>query len=216
MSLLGISKERQLFFNICAFFASLILVHTAYVFFITPSSAEVIYIANENNAPPSRTISVLLKDLEQEICLIIFTWSLLISGFIFFRTQEEIDFVFKSSSEEEIIKSVFKEGSSNFSSPSLIDNKIYAQQIDTSLLRFFSWAIPSIGFIGTVRGIGNALGKTGEALSGQISGMTESLGLAFNSTFVALFLTIFLMLIINLIEQKQDTLIIRLRSRILK
>ena len=101
-------------------------------------------------------------------------------------------------------------------SPSLIDNKIYAQQIDTSLLRFFSWAIPSIGFIGTVRGIGNALGKTGEALSGQISGMTESLGLAFNSTFVALFLTIFLMLIINLIEQKQDTLIIRLRSSILK
>ena len=56
----------------------------------------------------------------------------------FFRTQEEIDFVFKSSSEEEIIKSVFKEENSDFSSPSLIDNKIYAQQIDTSLLRFFS------------------------------------------------------------------------------
>ena len=69
MSLLGISKERQLFLNICAF--SIFEEHTAYVFFITPSSAEILYIANENNAPPSRTLSILLKDLEQEIRLII-------------------------------------------------------------------------------------------------------------------------------------------------
>ena len=37
----------------------------------------------------------------------------LFSGFIFFRTQEEIDFVCQSSSKEEIIKSIFKEESSD-------------------------------------------------------------------------------------------------------
>ena len=55
-----------------------------------------------------------------------------------------------------------------------------------SLIKYMSWAVPSIGFIGTVRGIGMALEKSGEAIAGDISGMTESLGLV-NSTFVALF-----------------------------
>ena len=54
-------------------------------------------------------------------------------------------------------------------------------------------AIPSIGFIGTVRGIGEALSQAHVAVEGDIAGMTASLGVAFNSTFVALVVSIFLM-----------------------
>ena len=85
-------------------------------------------------------------------------------------------------------------------------------EIDLSLTRYISWAIPSIGFIGTVRGIGEALSKASEALAGDISGMTDSLGVAFNSTFVALFLSIFLVMLINLSENMQDKLILKIKN----
>ena len=85
-------------------------------------------------------------------------------------------------------------------------------EIDLSLTRYISWAIPSIGFIGTVWGIGEALSKASEALAGDISGMTDSLGVAFNSTFVALFLSIFLVMLINLSENMQDKLILKIKN----
>ena len=61
------------------------------------------------------------------------------------------------------------------------------------MVRYITWAIPSIGFIGTVRGIGDALGQAYKAVEGDISGVTVSLGVAFNSTFVALVLSIIMM-----------------------
>ena len=60
------------------------------------------------------------------------------------------------------------------------------QESELSMLRYLVWAIPSIGFIGTVRGIGVALQRADEALTGDISGVTSALGVAFNSTLVAL------------------------------
>ena len=59
------------------------------------------------------------------------------------------------------------------------------QDAENSMIRYLIWAIPSIGFIGTVRGIGEALAKADQAVQGDITGMTNSLGVAFNSTFVA-------------------------------
>ena len=98
----------------------------------------------------------------------------------------------------------------------LIENKLDGFQIDLTFIKYISWAIPSIGFIGTVRGIGEALSKAAEAIDGNITGMTSSLGVAFNSTFVALLLSIFLMMFIVRLEHKQDNLIILLRSKLLK
>ena len=66
------------------------------------------------------------------------------------------------------------------------------QDSDNAMIRYLIWAIPSVGFIGTVRGIGLALSNADKAIAGNISLMTENLGIAFNSTFVALFLSIFL------------------------
>ena len=64
---------------------------------------------------------------------------------------------------------------------------------ELSMVRYIAWAIPSIGFIGTVRGIGEALAQAHKAVEGDIAGVTQSLGVAFNSTFVALLISILLM-----------------------
>lgn len=86
------------------------------------------------------------------------------------------------------------------------------QESELSMLRYLVWAIPSIGFIGTVRGIGVALQRADEALQGDISGVTSALGVAFNSTLVALFISILLMLMIHLLQGGQEGLILRLQT----
>jgi biopolymer transport protein ExbB/TolQ len=77
-------------------------------------------------------------------------------------------------------------------------------ETDLSLLRYIAWAIPSFGFIGTVRGIGEALLQADQAVRGDVSGVTAALGVAFNSTFIALVLSIPLMLLIHALQQKQE------------
>jgi len=79
------------------------------------------------------------------------------------------------------------------------------QDSENSMIRYLIWAIPSIGFIGTVRGIGEALSMADKALAGDISGMTNSLGVAFNSTLVALLLSIFLMFLFHQLQRLQDS-----------
>jgi biopolymer transport protein ExbB/TolQ len=78
------------------------------------------------------------------------------------------------------------------------------QDAENSMIRYLIWAIPSIGFIGTVRGIGDALSQADQALAGNISGMTNSLGVAFNSTLVALLISIFLMFLFHQLQRLQD------------
>ena len=67
---------------------------------------------------------------------------------------------------------------------------------ELSMVRYIAWVIPSIGFIGTVRGIGEALGQAHKAVEGDIAGVTQSLGGAVNSTFIALLISIVLMLLL--------------------
>ncbi|MEJ2130731.1 MAG: MotA/TolQ/ExbB proton channel family protein [Gammaproteobacteria bacterium] len=79
---------------------------------------------------------------------------------------------------------------------------------ELSMIRYIAWAIPSIGFIGTVRGIGSALGQAHLAVQGQIAPVTESLGIAFNSTFVALVLSIILMFFMHQLQLLQERLVL--------
>ncbi|MDA7972233.1 MAG: MotA/TolQ/ExbB proton channel family protein, partial [Gammaproteobacteria bacterium] len=79
---------------------------------------------------------------------------------------------------------------------------------ENSMIRYLIWAIPSIGFIGTVRGIGQALAQADQALAGDIAGMTNSLGVAFNSTFVALIISILLMFLLHELQRLQDKLVV--------
>ena len=87
---------------------------------------------------------------------------------------------------------------------------IESDRLDTelSMVRYIAWAIPSIGFIGTVRGIGDALGQAYKAVEGDISGVTVSLGVAFNSTFVALVLSIIIMFCLHQLQLSQERLVL--------
>ena len=79
---------------------------------------------------------------------------------------------------------------------------------ELSMVRYIAWAIPSVGFIGTVRGIGEALGQAYKAVEGDISGVTVSLGVAFNSTFVALVLSIIIMFCLHQLQLSQERLVL--------
>lgn len=85
-----------------------------------------------------------------------------------------------------------------------------SQRLDTELamIRYIAWAIPSIGFIGTVRGIGSALANAHEAVAGNIAGVTASLGVAFNSTFIALLISIFIMFLSHQLTLHQERLVL--------
>jgi biopolymer transport protein ExbB/TolQ len=81
-----------------------------------------------------------------------------------------------------------------------------------AMVKFTAWAIPAIGFVGTVRGIGRALQDAQSALHGDISGVTLGLGVAFNATLVALTLSIVVMFCLHQLQQVQDRLILNTRD----
>ncbi|MGK0223904.1 MAG: biopolymer transport protein ExbB/TolQ [Limisphaerales bacterium] len=83
---------------------------------------------------------------------------------------------------------------------------------ELSMIRYIAWAIPSIGFIGTVRGIGEALGQAYRAVEGDIAGVTTSLGVAFNSTFIALVISIVLMFLMHQLQLIQERLVLDTHS----
>lgn len=76
-----------------------------------------------------------------------------------------------------------------------------AVETSYSLLNGFLWAIPVLGFIGTVQGLSVAIGEFGrvlqeggnmEALTGSLQNVTGGLATAFETTLVALVLALFL------------------------
>ena len=93
------------------------------------------------------------------------------------------------------------------SAHTLVESEAERLESELSMIRYIAWAIPSIGFIGTVRGIGAALAQAHRAVEGDISGVTQSLGVAFNSTFIALLLSIVLMFLVHQLQLLQERLV---------
>ena len=91
---------------------------------------------------------------------------------------------------------------------SLADNDANAQDASFSLLRLIIWAIPILGFLGTVVGITGAIvGVTPETLEQSLSGVTRGLSTAFDATALALALTMVLMFLSFICERlEQNTL----------
>jgi len=75
------------------------------------------------------------------------------------------------------------------------------------MLGFVVWGIPAVGFIGTARGIGNAL-------LGDISGVTTGLGITFNSTLTALTLALLTMFLLHQSQHIQDRAVLDTKNLI--
>lgn len=75
-----------------------------------------------------------------------------------------------------------------------------------AVLRYLVWVIPTIGFIGTVVGIGLAMGQIDPAASEQPLGeIARALGTSFNTTLIALVESAILVLLLNLVQAREET-----------
>lgn len=71
-----------------------------------------------------------------------------------------------------------------------------------SMIRYVAWAIPSVGFIGTVIGIADSLGSVKQNMSAvELTYVTSALNVAFDTTLVALVLSLVLMYLFHRLQE---------------
>ena len=193
-----------------------------------------------------RSLWVIMRDFEQEACLILMLWALAIMTFKTARSVREHRLLdeqlvplttgtkilpedareyarqVQTLSEgarrallpRALISALHRFGATqniqnvSTTAQAICDAEAERLESELSMVRYIAWAIPSIGFIGTVRGIGDALGKAHQAVEGNIGGVTQSLGTAFNSTFIALLISIVLMFLLHRLQLQQDRLVL--------
>lgn len=99
----------------------------------------------------------------------------------------------------------------------------YRAEADTAAMdssyaapKFIIWAIPVLGFVGTVLGISNGVQAFStliqnasdiEGLRESLKGVTYGLGQAFETTMLALCMSLVLMFIMSLIQRREDRLL---------
>lgn len=79
-----------------------------------------------------------------------------------------------------------------------------------NVVRFAIWAIPTVGFIGTVRGIGGALALASSPE--QLPAVVGFLGVAFDTTMVGLLLCLVVVLVSHELERRSDRFLDELSS----
>jgi biopolymer transport protein ExbB/TolQ len=88
--------------------------------------------------------------------------------------------------------------------------EMYLHEVDLryNMIRYLSWAIPSLGFIGTVIGIGAALEYAGHpenaAAADLLTIVTQKLAVAFNGTLVALLLASVVVFLQTVIQGREE------------
>lgn len=245
----------EMIFQVFSLLMAFIVVHAIYVAIIRPNAEA--FIAEEHaKAKIDRTYEarqsayVILRDYEQESCLVLMLWAFAIIGFkathtVRQRRQLELDLVGlpegtpvtveSARQTSALIRKRLPEKLQDYLLPRVMlaaidrfaatrsvqdassvvhtvcDSESERQESELSIIRYIAWAIPSIGFIGTVRGIGNALAQAHKAVEGDITGVTDNLGIAFNSTFIALLISIVLMFLIHQIQSMQEKLVLDTR-----
>lgn len=226
---------------------SVLLVHAGYVIIINPEVTQLSQQALSLGEPLPRDIFIILKDLEQEICLILFAWSIILClqkyleisslNYLFevdlFEDElldankavkylseiENLDSEIRTSALVEILGASLRrfaltrniESAASAIEPALEIMSVKNEN-NLSVIRYISWAIPSIGFLGTVRGIGQAMSQAKDAVGGDIGPMTSSLGVAFNSTFVALIISVILMMVLMYLQNEQDSQLVKIKD----
>ncbi len=104
---------------------------------------------------------------------------------------------------------------------SLVDSqiRIYIEKYESeqAFISYAAWAIPSVGFIGTVLGIAASLGYADEAGTPEgLAKVTDMLAVAFDTTLVALVLSVVLMWGIHYLRKQQDILFANLNSYVIE
>lgn len=229
--------------SILALVVSIVAIHSLYIGYIRPEAELAMQLAKAAGQSAPRDIVVILKDYEQEICLILMCWGIfLIVGkcleILKDRYLFNVDLVEGAADEAFNLSAALKTlealpdrvrnspllrtlmaslrrylitgdvQNTSDAIESSVEALAVKQEAENSMIRYLIWAIPSIGFIGTVRGIGHALSQADQALAGDIAGMTNSLGVAFNSTLVALLISIGLMFLLHQLQRLQDGLVV--------
>lgn len=91
--------------------------------------------------------------------------------------------------------------------------EVESSRLVTSMgtVNYLAWAIPAIGFLGTVRGLAGGMSMAGSQeadISKFIKAATDQLGIAFDCTFIALALSLVLMYLLHAVQRAEETLII--------
>ncbi|HOU90165.1 MAG TPA: MotA/TolQ/ExbB proton channel family protein, partial [Polyangiaceae bacterium] len=98
----------------------------------------------------------------------------------------------------------------------LADTDADAVESSFASVRVFVWAIPILGFIGTVLGIGEAVGGFSQAVASaedlevikkSLSGVTTGLAVAFDTTLLALVMSIVVMLPMSALQRLEEGLL---------
>lgn len=74
-------------------------------------------------------------------------------------------------------------------------------------MNYLAWAIPAIGFLGTVRGLAGSMTLAGQG-GAQLRVATEHLTIAFDCTLVALALSLVSMFLIHTLQREEEWLVI--------
>lgn len=74
-------------------------------------------------------------------------------------------------------------------------------------VQYLAWAIPAIGFVGTVRGLGGAFGADAPTIDAFTAQAKDQLKIAFDCTLVALLLSLALMYLLNVVQRSEETLV---------
>lgn len=238
---------RKILNQIILLLVIIFLVHSLYVVWINPNVEIIKQFSFESGTSLPRNFFIIFKDIEQEICMILFFWGFYLIAEKFYETSAQsylfdVDLLEDISSDSNDAQNILKNleelpkeindsplikiissalrrflitGSVQNASESItpaLDALIVKNEADLALVKYIAWAIPSIGFLGTVRGIGMAMTQAEIAVSGDIGPMTESLGMAFNSTFVALLASIIIMLMLSFLGRAQDEQLVRVQE----
>jgi len=242
---------KELLFSLGSLLAAIVVVHSIWSFWVRPNAQAVLVVQAEQmrkdpNYVPDRSLFVIMKDWEQESCVILMIWALAMIGYKYRVTREEQDELERDpvrvpegmrilpedtreyvrqleglpgAQQQSLVVRASKAALARFGATRNVQDvseaghavcAAEAERLDSelSMIRYIAWAIPAIGFIGTVRGIGDALAEAHKAVTGDISGVTEGLGVAFNSTLVALLLSLVLMFLLHYLQLAQERLVL--------
>jgi len=241
------SISSEFIFQLFALLIAAVVVHAAYVTVIRPRAdaqleAQRTAMMNDPNFIAERSLFVVIRDFEQEACIVLAIWAFAIMGYkgvavVRARRMLDEDLIpleegmrilpddsrnlqrqlqsLPPAQRNSLLPRALLAALHRFDSARNIQDVAEAAhsiceaegerlESELSLIRYIAWAIPSVGFIGTVRGIGEALAGAHKAIEGDISGVTESLGVAFNSTFIALLISIVVMFVVHQLQLAQE------------